>query len=200
MDEPPPIDPATMAQLLAYAAQPRSPKARPWTADELLSLLDPAVPVTTIMDRLGVARHIVTFELIWLRRAGFPVPRRPGNWARSPRSLAIEEDLRAGMTGAEVARRHGVTASRRPGCRNSAPGPASQLGLACGLAMMTRCRHKRRNTNRDDRSAPMVFGAMGTRCSWESSLDELLIPKFFEVLRSTLGATDEFTKERSWDL
>ncbi len=115
-----------MAQLHAYAAQPRSPKARPWTVDELLSLLDPAVPVTAIMDRLGVARHIVTFELIRLRRAGFPVPRRPGNWARSPRSLAIEEDLRAGMTGAEVARRHGVTEARVSDIRTRAGIPKRQ--------------------------------------------------------------------------
>ncbi len=45
-------------------------------------------------------------------RAGFPVPARPGAWARSPRSLAIEDDLRAGLTDAAVARRHGVSPAR----------------------------------------------------------------------------------------
>lgn len=113
MDDPLPLDPATLARLEAYAATPRGNRsARTWTVDELLTLFDPTVPVTAIMDRLGVKRAVVTYELVRLRRAGFPVPDRPSGGARSPRTIAIEDDLRAGMSDAEAARRHGVSPVR----------------------------------------------------------------------------------------
>ncbi len=103
----------TLARLEAYASAPRGSRSgRPWTVDEILTLLDGAVPVTAIMDQLGVKRATVTYELVRLRRAGFPVPVRPGNWTRSPWTLAIEADLRAGLTDAEASRRHGVTPVR----------------------------------------------------------------------------------------
>ncbi len=34
-------------------------------------LLDPAIPITEIMARLGVKRATVTYELVRMRRAGF---------------------------------------------------------------------------------------------------------------------------------
>lgn len=109
----PPLDPDLLDRLTAYAAAPRGNRAgRTWTLAELLTLFDPAVPVTAIMARLGVKRAVVTYELVRLRRAGFPVPVRPGNWARSTRTLAIEGDVRAGMTDADVAREHGVSPVR----------------------------------------------------------------------------------------
>lgn len=113
MPSDPPLDPDLLDRLTAYAAAPRGNRAgRTWTLAEVLTLFDPAVPVTAIMARLGVKRAIVTYELVRLRRAGFPVPGRSGNWARSPRTLAIEGDVRAGMTDAEVAREHGVSPER----------------------------------------------------------------------------------------
>ncbi len=103
---------ATLAQLESYASVPRSRTVRSWSVVELLTLLDPAVPVTAIMDRLGVKRAVVTYELVRLRRAGFSVPDRPSGGVRSPRTLAIEDDLRAGMTDAAAARRHAVSPQR----------------------------------------------------------------------------------------
>ncbi|MDQ3442533.1 MAG: hypothetical protein M3490_02860 [Chloroflexota bacterium] len=84
MEETLTLDPATRARLTAYAAAPRGNRAgRTWTLAELLTLFDPAVPVTAIMARLGVKRAVVTYELVRLRRAG--------------------------MTDADVAREHGVS-------------------------------------------------------------------------------------------
>lgn len=109
----PDLDPETLDRLTVYAAAPRGNRAtRTWTVAELRRLLDPAVSVQTIAADLGVPRATVTYELVRLRRTGFPVSRRPSHWTRSPRSLAIEADLRAGMTEAEAARRHGVTPAR----------------------------------------------------------------------------------------
>lgn len=113
MDDLPPLDPATLARLEAYAVEPRVRRTvRPWTVDELMLLLNPAVPVTAIMDRLGVKRAVVTYELVRLRRAGFVVPDRPCSWERSPRTRAIESDLRAGMTATDAARKHGLSPAR----------------------------------------------------------------------------------------
>ena len=104
---PPPHN--VLAPLTAYAALPRGGRAgRTWTVDELLPLLDPTVSVTAIAERMDVKRAVVTYELIRLREAGFPVPERPTGGERSPRAIAIEADLRSGMTNAEAARRPGV--------------------------------------------------------------------------------------------
>ncbi len=113
MTEPPPIDPATLVRLEAYAAEPRVRRTvRSWTLEKLLTLLDPAISVTAIMDRLGVPRAVVTYELVRLRRAGFDVPVRPTGAERSSRTRAIEDDLRAGMTNTDAARVHGITPGR----------------------------------------------------------------------------------------
>lgn len=119
MDDTPPIDPDTMTVLKAYAARPRGNRTfHAWTVDELLPLLDPTVPAQTIAARLGVAEHVVTYELVRMRRAGLPVPLRPK--PRTARTLAIEADLRAGMPEAEVARRHGVGGNRVAAIRGMA--------------------------------------------------------------------------------
>ena len=68
--------------------------------------------MSTIAGRLGVKRAVVTYELVRVRRAGFPVPVRPSGGERSSRTLAIAGDLRAGMTDAEASRRYGVTPVR----------------------------------------------------------------------------------------
>lgn len=114
MDDPTPIDPTTLAQLDAYARQPRGNRSgRTWTVDELLLLLDPTVTVATSMDRLQIEkRAVVTYELVRLRRAGFPVPGRTNGSVRAPRTIAIEDDLRAGLTDAEAARRYEVSPGR----------------------------------------------------------------------------------------
>lgn len=103
-----------LARLAAYAAAPRGNRSvRTWTVDDLTLLLDPTVSVNQIMARLDIeTRATVTYELVRLRRAGFAVPRRSNGSVRAPRTLAIEADLRAGMTSAEAARRHGVSPSR----------------------------------------------------------------------------------------
>lgn len=129
MDDPAPIDPETLTALKAYAAVARRPTARPWTVAELLMLLDLTTPVTAIMDRLDVPRPVVSRELRRLRRAGFPVPDRPRGWTRSPRTDAIEADLRDGMSDAGAARRHGVTPGRVWEIRNRAGIPASDRAL-----------------------------------------------------------------------
>ncbi|MBA2753673.1 MAG: hypothetical protein H0U40_04320 [Chloroflexia bacterium] len=109
----PDLDPATLARLEAYAAERRgNRRGHTWTVIELLPLLDPTVPVRTIAADLGVPRAAVTYELVRLRRAGFPVPERPTGGTRSARTIAIEADLRAGLIDAEAARRHGVSAVR----------------------------------------------------------------------------------------
>lgn len=109
----PDLDPETLDRLTAYAAQPRGNRAtRAWTVADLLLLLDSAVPVARIATDLGVPRHVVTYELIRLRRAGFPVPDRPSGVRRAPGTRALEADLRAGMTDAEAARWYGVTPAR----------------------------------------------------------------------------------------
>ncbi len=102
-----PLDPDLLDRLTAYAAAPRGNRA--WTLAELRPLFDPAVPVSTIAGRVGVKRAVVTYELVRVRRAGFPVPVRPSGGERSSRTLAIEGDVRAGMTDADVAREHGVS-------------------------------------------------------------------------------------------
>ncbi len=113
MTEPPPIGPTSLDHLEAYVAEPRIQRTlRPWSMEELVMLLDPAIPVTAIMDQLGVKRAVVTYELVRLRWTGFPVPNRNVGGERSPRSLAIEENLRAGMSDADVDRRHGATPAR----------------------------------------------------------------------------------------
>ncbi len=114
MTQPPdPPTPELLDQLAAYAAQPCGNRAvHLWTVDDLLTLFDPTVPVTAIMEALGVTRPVVTYELVRLRRAGFAAPDRPTGGERVPRTRAIEADLRAGMTDAEVARRHGVSGVR----------------------------------------------------------------------------------------
>ncbi len=102
-----------LTQLTAYAALPRGNRSgHLWTVDELLPLLDPAIPVWTIAEQMGVPRATVTYELVRLRRAGFAVPERPCNWTRSPRTFAIEDDPRTGMTDAAVARRCGMSPGR----------------------------------------------------------------------------------------
>jgi len=109
--DPPILD--LLDRLTAYAAAPRGNRAgRTWTLAELLTLFDPAVPVTAIMARLVVKRAVVTYELVHVRRAGFPVPARSSGGERSSRTLAIEGDVRAGRTDAEVAREHGVSPGR----------------------------------------------------------------------------------------
>ena len=106
-------DPALLARLAAYAATPHGNRAtRTWTIAELRPLFDPAIPVWTIAEQMGVPRATVTYELVRLRRAGFAVPERPCNWTRSPRTFAIEDDLRTGMTDAAVARRYGMSPGR----------------------------------------------------------------------------------------
>jgi hypothetical protein len=84
------------------------------------------VSVTEIMARLNIEkRPMVIYELVRLRRAGFAVPERPCNWTRSPRTFAIEDDLRTAMTDAAVARRYGVSPGRINEIRRRAgiPGP-----------------------------------------------------------------------------
>ncbi len=108
-----PLDPDLLDRLAAYAAPPRGNRAtRTWTIAELLPLFDPAIPVWTIAEQMGVPRATVTYELVRLRRAGFVVTDRPMGAVQSPGSHAIEADLRAGLRDAEVARRHGVTPVR----------------------------------------------------------------------------------------
>ncbi len=75
---------------------------------------------------LNVKRAVVTYELVRLRRAGFPVPERPTGGRRSTRTIAIEDDLRAGLTDAEVARRHGVSPVRAREIRGRAGIPVSR--------------------------------------------------------------------------
>lgn len=117
------------AQLAAYAATPRGNRAiRTWTIVELLPLFDPTIPVWTIAEQMGVPRATVTYELVRLRRAGFPVPRRTSGSVRAPRTLAIENDARAGMTDAEASRRHGVSPSRVWEMRRRAGMPVQPRG------------------------------------------------------------------------
>jgi len=106
----PPLDPDLLARLIAYAAAPRA--TRTWTLAELRPLFDPAVSVSTIAGRLGVKRAVVTYELVRVRRAGFPVPVRPSGGERSSRTLAIAGDLRTGMSIEDVARKYGLTEPR----------------------------------------------------------------------------------------
>lgn len=107
------LDPAILDQLTAYATRPRGNRSlHVWTVDELLILLNPAIPALTIAAGLGVAEHVVTYELVRMRRAGLPVPTRRTRYVRSERTIAIEADLRAGMPEADVARRHGVRTER----------------------------------------------------------------------------------------
>lgn len=110
MTQPPdPPSPNVLAPLTAYAASPRGGRAgRTWTVDELLPLLDPTVSVAAIAERMGVKRSVVSNELARMRRFGLPVPVRSTSEERSPRTIAIEADLRSGMTNAEAARRHEV--------------------------------------------------------------------------------------------
>ena len=113
MGEVSPTDPAIVAKLDDYARQPRGNcSGRTWTVDELLLLLDPAVPVTAIMERLNVKRAVVTYELVKLRRVGFPVPGGTNGSVRAPRTIAIEDDLRAGLTKSEAGRRYEVSPGR----------------------------------------------------------------------------------------
>lgn len=111
-----PPDPTSsdlQTQLADYAAAPRGNRARrTWTVDELLPLLDPSAPVAAIAARIGVKRAVVTYELLRMRRAGLPVPTRPMGGQRSPRTIAIEDDLRSGMIVADVARKYGLTVPR----------------------------------------------------------------------------------------
>lgn len=105
----PSVNRDTLARLTDYAAEPRGNRSgRTWTVDELAPLLDRSAPVAAIAERMNVTRSVVTYELIRMRRAGFPVPDRPARRKRSPRAIAIEDDLRSGLTDAETARRHGV--------------------------------------------------------------------------------------------
>jgi len=116
----PPLDLDPLDRLTAYAAAPCGNRAtRTWTLAELGPLFDPAVPVSTIAGRLGVKRAVVTYELVRVRRAGFRFPVRPSGGERSSRTLAIEDDIRSGMTDAEAARRHGVTPARGSSVRGS---------------------------------------------------------------------------------
>jgi len=116
MTQPPPDPPPSniLVRLTAYAAAPRGNRSvRTWTIDDLTLLLDPTVCVNQIMARLHIeTRETVTYELVRLRRAGFTVPRRSNGSVRAPRTLAIEADLRAGMTSAEASRQHGVSPAR----------------------------------------------------------------------------------------
>lgn len=113
MDDTHALDPAMLARLTTYAAQPRGNRSvRRGTVAELVPLLDATVPVGAIAARLGVSRHVVTYELGRLRRSGFPVPDRLSGGVRSPRIIAIEDDLRSGMPDAEATPKHGVTPVR----------------------------------------------------------------------------------------
>ena len=78
LDDPAPLNAATLTQLQVYARQPRGNRStRPWTVNELLTLLDPMVPITAVTDQLGAKRAVVTYELVRLRWAGFSLPIRP---------------------------------------------------------------------------------------------------------------------------
>lgn len=104
------VDPTILARLEEYAATPRSPQRRPWSVDELLVLLDPAVPITAIVARLGVTRTVVTHEMRRLRRAGFVLPTLPtGALQPTAQMVAIARDVRRGMWDSEAARKYGVT-------------------------------------------------------------------------------------------
>lgn len=135
--------------------------------DELLPLLDATVSVASIAEGKGVKPALVTYELVPMRQAGLPVPVRLKGFERFSGTIAIEDDLRAGMSIADVARKHGVTAPKVSGIR-------SQAGIPTDVARWTEV-ERRLIITHQDRSAREVVTLLGRTVRAVSAQRSLLI-------------------------